>query len=280
MLLLLIFVILCILQRLIFKVCSMRLNHQTGPIFIASWVLIGLVVTWPIFGDLFTKEVGKLFVQPYLLLLIAGKGMLLWVLFHDQLSLAEKSLSAQSYYAPTGLGAVAVCNSFLGEELSALQWTSALGLCFLGIVFSFHGHLQELGTREKRLYFKLIFVMILSAVLDQAILIQTNWFILLMLSSAILLVFCLFKTRDREVWKNAIFNKLAILTGAVFAARELLKFYMMVSIYPMSVVLSAQVAAIPIVLILSSVIWKERTWQEQLLWGTGSLIFFSLLGFE
>ena len=277
MLLLALFILLSILQPLAFKVTSVRLNKQTGPIFLSVWTFFGLFCTWNIFGNLLVQEMVRVIHTPYLVILLLCKGSLLWLLFHDSLSLAEKSLSAHSYYLPTALGAIAIGNSFLGEHLNWWEWIAAIGLCFAGILFSLRGHLQELSLKEKLLYFKLVLLSIATGLLDQAILIQTNWYVLLSITNFILLIFCAVRTRDFQIWKSALSHKMAIITGIVFTSRELLKFYMMVSILPMSVVLSAQVAVIPVVLVLSALIWNERSWKEQTVWGLVSLSFLFIL---
>lgn len=93
------------------------------------------------------------------------------------------------------------------------------------------------------------------------------WYFLLLTTNLLMLIISLLRRVSLDVWKSAFFKKEAIFAGSIFSAGELLKFYLMVSILPMTVVISAQVAIIPIILVLSAVIWGERGWKEQLIWG-------------
>lgn len=272
-------VVLTISSSIAYKVASSRLDHNTAPIYTSLWVIIGLLLVFPAFKQLFFDGLITIKVAPFLLLLLLAKGIFLWALFYNRLILTEKSLSAGIYFLPTALGFIAVINSFLGEQLKTLEWVVALGLCFLGGAFALRGHLQELGFQGRILFFKLVAISIVLATLDQLILTETNWYILLLITNIFMLGVCFVRKLSIETWRSALLRKEAFLAGSVFSVGELFKFYLMVSILPMSVVISAQVATIPVVLILSALIWGERSWKEQFLWGilsTGLLLLLFL----
>lgn len=248
----------------------MALDYESGPIFTSVWVLMGLLFVSPFYGDLLLQSWGD-FKSDYMLwVLLILKGGFLWMLFYNGQVLTRQSLSAAKFFLPTALGFIAIINYFLGEVLTSKEWVAALGLCGLGVVFSFRGHVQELGIEGRFLFYKLVVISIIAASLDFFILSETNWYVLLLTTNIFMLFVCLLRKIKRDVWKKALFRKEAVMAGSVFSAGELLKFYLMVSILPMTVVISAQVAVIPVVLILSSVIWGERGWKEQLLWGVCS----------
>jgi len=274
-LLLLVFVCLALARPLLYKKVSMALDHESGPIFTSVWVVIGLLVVFPWYGHLLTETIGDM--PAYLWGLLVLKGVFLWLLFYNGQALTRQSLSAAKFFLPTALGVIAIINVFLGETLEVQEWVAAFGLCVLGIVFSLRGHLQDLERSGKFLFYKLVCISILSASLDFIILKEVNWYVLLFTTNIFTFAVCVLRRNSLSLWKGALFRKEAVLAGSVFSIGELLKFYLMVSILPMTVVISAQVSIIPVVLILSALLWGERGWKEQLLWGVLSASLLLLL---
>lgn len=157
------------------------------------------------------------------------------------------------------------------------EWVSVAGLCSLGFVFYFRGHLQEVPGETRKIYLLLVALTVIMLICDHYIIKQSNWFVYLFYSNAALLVFCLLKRKGRAVWRSALMTWPAIAAGVTFAVFEIVKFYPMVTYIPVAVMTSVQFSVIPLVLISSALLWKERTWQEQLVWGGFSLFFFALL---
>lgn len=245
----------------------MVLDHDSGPIFTGLWVVIALLLVYPFYGDLLRQGIENIIGDYSLILLLIFKGCVLWILFYNAQVLTEKSLSATKFSLPVALGFIAIVNSFLGESLEIKEWIAAFSLCALGIIFSLRGHLQELGISGRILFFKLVLISIVAATLDFLILSETNWYVLLLVTNITMIFISAVRGTSINIWKSALFRKEAIFAGSVFSIVELVKFYLMVSILPMTVVISAQVAIIPIILVLSAVIWGERGWKEQLIWG-------------
>ncbi len=270
-------VLLSILASVFYKRASLTLNHQTAPIFTPLWVLLGTIVAFPFYGELLLTGLEDLKQYVFILFLCILKGVFMWWGVLKNQNLIEKSLSASSFIFPLSLGLIAIFNSFLGEDLAVKEWIAVLGLCVIAFSFFMYGHMRELSFHGKGLFIKLVMLTIILAVIDQIILTHTNWFLLLILSNMTMLVTGLVASRCFNIWKAAFLNIGSVLAGGTFAVSEMLKFYLMVSILPMSVVLSAQASTIPIVLVLSALIWGERGWKEQALWGLLSMGFLLLL---
>ena len=250
------------------KVCSVTLNHKTAPIFLSSWTLIGMLVMWPTHGYLFHQGLQKLSVAPHLFLLIVLKGIALYFLFVISQGLMQVSLSSRHYVTPLSVGLIAIINSFLGETLTPGQWMAALGLCLLSAVFFFKGHLADIGKSGRIAYGQLVALAVVLAAFDHVLTRDANWFTLLFISNITLLITSLvLHGKDRNLLHAAAFSKSAILAGIFYAATELTKFYQQVTINPVSVVITVQAMTKPLILVLSALIWKERTVKEQLLWG-------------
>lgn len=265
--------ILTIAHLVTLKVCSLKLDHRTAPLFVSGWVLVGLAITYPSFSHLVVEGFEKFKAAPYLLGLALLKGVLLYYLFIFSQDLMKVSLSSRHYVTPLSVGLIAVVNSFLGEDLTGAQWARALGLCALSAAFFAYGHLADIGKSGRLAYLRLVLLSVVLAALDQVVTKDVNWYSLLLVSNIVMFVMGIALNRKQiEILKAAAFHKSAILAGVVYAATELLKFYQQVSINPLSVVIITQAMTKPVILVLSAWVWKERTVKEQLVWGLLALL--------
>ena len=250
------------------KVCSVTLDHRTAPLFISGWTLLGLLGAAPFFGHLWTEGQEIFIAHPMLLILAMAKGMLLYLLFVISQQLMQVSLSSRHYVTPLTIGFMAVINSFLGENLTPQQWAGCLGLFALAVGFFFKGHLSELSRPSRLAYGKLVALGVTLGVMDHFLTGKTNWFSLLLVSNITLFVFSLaLNYRNVPLLKAAFMHKSAAIAGMFYMAAELIKFYQQVSINPVSVVVTVQALTKPVILMLSALIWHERTVREQLIWG-------------
>lgn len=251
------------------KVCSVRLDHRTAPVFISIWTLFGLLCVSPFFGHLWPEGWQKFTASPVLLALALFKGALLYLLFVVSQELMQMSLSSRHYVTPLAVGLIAISNAFLGENLTAGQWTAALGLCALSAAFFLKGHLSDLSLRGRLAYVKLVGISVVLSSLDHVLTRDVNWFALLLVSNAVLLSVSLaLNIKNIALLKTALLHKSAALAGLFYMATELVKFYQQVSINPVTAVVTVQAMTKPVILILAALIWKERTVREQLVWGT------------
>lgn len=250
------------------KVCSVALDHKTAPLFISGWTLLGLLCVSPFYGHLLGEGMEKYADKPWLFALSALKGGLLYLLFVISQELMKVSLSSRHYVTPLAIGLMAVINYFLGEELKPNQMVAVGGLFLLSLGFFLRGHLSDMDRAGKLAYAKLVALSVFMSALDHVLTRDTNWFTLLLVSNVVLLALSLALNRkNAQVLKAAAFHRAAVLAGVFYAATELVKFYQQVRINPVSVVVTAQAMTKPVILVLSALIWKERTVKEQLLWG-------------
>lgn len=254
------------------KLCSVRLDHRTAPIFFSVWTLIGLLGSWPLFGHLLLPGLEKMTADPWLLALTMGKGALLYYVFFVSQRLMKVSLSSRHYVTPLAVGLVLLFNYFLGEQLEPKQWMAALGLCALSAAFFFKGHLADLDRRSRIDYFLLVALSAPLASADHYLIRHINWYAVLLVSNIVLLALALLVNRsNKAVLRDALLHKTAALAGIFYMAAELVKFYQQVSINPVTTVVTVQAATKPVILILSALIWNERTVREQMIWGVLAL---------
>lgn len=255
------------------KVCSVALDHRTAPLYIGGWTLMGLALVSPLYGHLALEGWDIFMAEPLLLALAAFKGGLMFILLMTSQALMKESLSSRHYVTPLSIGLIAGVNYFLGEQLSWAQWVSALGLCALSATFFFKGHLSELSKQGRKAYIQLVGISVVLSAIDHTALHRVNWYALLLVGNIVLISLALGMNRARgDVLKSALLHRSAMLAGACYAATELVKFYQMVGINPVTAVVTAQAATKPVILALSAIIWKERTLREQLVWGLAAFL--------
>jgi hypothetical protein len=255
------------------KLCSAKIDHRATPLFISGWILLGLLAVSPFYGHLLMENLPVFAANPALLGLCALKGFLMCLLLVTSQELMRESLSSRHYVTPLSVGLIAVTNYFLGEHLTGQQWISALGLSALSAGFFFKGHLSDLSRNGKIAYAKLVALSVALSAIDQTALKSLNWFSLLLVTNVVLLAWALAINRGRkEVLKDALLHKSAALAGAVYAATEIVKFYQQVSINPVTAVITVQAVTKPVILVLSALVWKERTVKEQLAWGLSAFV--------
>ncbi|HYD18798.1 MAG TPA: hypothetical protein VEF76_10005 [Patescibacteria group bacterium] len=264
---------LTILHLITLKICSVKLDHRTAPLFISVWTLLGLAAVYPLYGGLLAEGVESYAAKPWLLALTIGKGGLLCYLFVLSQELMKVSLSSRHYVTPMAIGLVTISNGLLGERLMPHEMFAAFGLCALACAFFFKGHLSELDRRGRLSYAKLVLISAALSTLDHVLTKDTNWYTLLAVSYAVVFVAAvIWNARSPANFRAALLGWQAALAGIAYAATELVKFYQQVAINPVTVVVIVQALTKPVILVLSAVIWKERTVKEQLVWGAAAFL--------
>ncbi len=259
---------LTILHLVTLKVCSVTLDHRTAPLFISVWTLAGLAAASPLFGHLWVEGWGKFMANPAILGLTILKGGLLCYLFVLSQELMKVSLSSRHYVTPMAVGIMTVSNSFFGERLMPHELFVGFALCALAVTFFLKGHLSELDRRGRLAYAKLVLISAGLSTLDQVITRESNWYALLTVSYIVVFVMAVvWNFRTPANFRAAMLTRNAALAGILYAATELVKFYQQVTINPVTVVVITQALTKPVILVLSALIWKERTVKEQLVWG-------------
>lgn len=250
------------------KVCSLALDHKTAPLFIAGWTLLGLLAVTPLYGGLFAEGWAKMTADPRLLFFAVLKGVALCYLFIVSQSLMQVSLSSRHYVTPLSIGLVTLGNALFGEALSFWQLFSSLGLCLLAAGFFLFGHMADLPARSRLDYARLTLTSAAIAVIDHVLTKDTNWFVLAVVSYSVLFVAGIaWNLRHFANFRQAALHRAAIVAGIFYASTEIVKDYQQVAINPVTVVITVQAMTKPVILVLSALLWKERTMKEQLAWG-------------
>jgi hypothetical protein len=265
------FFLLAVFNPLFAKVTSHQLDPDAAPIYISVWTFLGLAITYPFFGELLVPfELARS--SPIVFLFAALKGPLLWLTAVIHQKVRKESLSTSHFALPVGLALIVLGNAALGETLHLITFLSAIALSLVGVLFvsSGPGKVLSSGGRVKFIY--LVLMLVVLGMIDRFVLAGSNWYLFLCVSNFTLLVTALLLTKAQSTWISSFTNRAGVACGLTFVLYELIKFYPMVTKIPVSVITSVEVSTIPVVLILSSVIWKEGTVRSQLIWGITSLV--------
>ncbi len=272
-LLLLLLFLLTVGHLVTLKICSLKLDHRTAPLFIGGWTLAGLALVYPLYADLLTEGLQKFEANPVLPALAALKGALLCYLFIVSQELMKVSLSSRHYVTPLSLGLITIGNAAFGETLKPQEWFSSIGLCLLAVGFFLKGHLSDLTPRDRLSYTKLVGISAGISIIDHIITQDANWYVLSIAAYAVVfLVAIAWNFRTLDNFRAAALTRPAILAGIFYAATELVKAYQQVTINPVTVVVTVQAMTKPVILVLSAYLWKERTVREQLAWGAAAFV--------
>lgn len=266
------YIVLLIFNKLAMKWASHVLDHKTTTIFIPTWVLIGLLASYPVFENEVQQAFVSLQSTPEVAIWVILKGTFFYYYLQIIQKLRQQSLSSAHYAGPIGISLSAVGAYFLGESLSFYQWVAMLLLGISGVVFMYKGHLNDIDPTGRQLFLKVVLLSAVLIMIDHSGVQASHWYVYLLFSSMATLFIALLKIRSKHVWSKALFNKTAVITGIVFVLHELVKYYQMVTITPASVLNAAGLSAGPIIMVLSAIIWKERTVKEQFLWGLWAML--------
>lgn len=274
---------LSIIRSVIAKHASHAIDHKIVPVAMALWMLLGLAITWPVYGYLAVSDISKtlsllglvtLFVLP---LVKAALMIALGILMQK---VSQKSLSSSTYTLLGRTGLIALGNAVLGERLPLEQWLIVMFIFATAIVFYFKGHISTQTTATKNQWLLVIVIFALLGVIDYFVLIHTSWFTYLLASNlAVVGLFCLWKSpfKNLILWKNVVTHPLAFLVGASFLFYEFVKFYQMDTYNTVTLTAVVEASTIPVVMALSAKKWQEGGVVQQLMWGVpaaGLLIIF------
>jgi hypothetical protein len=266
-----VFFLLAVFNPLFAKVTAHQLDPDAAPIYISVWTFLGLAITYPFFAELLVPiELARS--APIVFLFAVLKGPLLWLAAVIHQKVRRESLSTSHYALPVGLALIVLGNAALGETLHGITFLSAIALSLLGVLFVSSGPGKVLSSRGRIKFIYLVLLLVLLGMIDRFVLAGSNWYLLLCVSNLTLLITALLFTKAKSTWVSSFTNRAGIACGLTFVLYELIKFYPMVTKIPVSVITSVEVSTIPVVLILSSIVWKEGTVRSQLVWGLTSLV--------
>ena len=194
------------------------------------------------------------------------KGMFLYFSVKLAALVSKGSNSTGAFMGFIGLGIAALINSeLLGENLTWLQLISCVGMGILGLIFFLRGAAKELNAKTKKLAVLFMLSIVGCITTDRFTMQYTGWYEYSFVSNFAFFIITLFTIRSVKPLQTFSFPLMWII-GLLVTVRELAIFYGYqftgVSVGAVFINIS-----VPIIMVMSSVIYKERTPKEQLIFG-------------
>lgn len=256
-----------IARPFLYKPCAKYFPAELSAAFTSAWLVVGLIVTFPIFGDLLLGKFHSIITSPYLILSLI-KGILLWFMIKLQQIINKDSTSSSVFFGfvAMALGSM-VNNIFFSEGLSWPQLLCIYALGALGLTFILFGDARRLPLKEK-IYFVIIILLGASfSVFDHVAIPKIGWYPHLFFSSVFMFIACLIYGISQKDYHNIFCNKNVVIAGIVYTVSEFLIIYASINLLPVSFVAVFMRIAAPVVMIISALKYKEQTWKNQLFFG-------------
>ena len=185
------------------------------------------------------------------------------------LDVRRDSNSAAMFIGFIAPGIAAPLNvGFLGEGLSAVQLISCIAIGLLGAVFFMKGAASELSPSGKKAFAIALFWLSIILISNQAIIERTNWYMNGVFAYTSYLVVALFMIgRAKLPLAPNLKQPILWYCGAVYAMLLWLTLYSSDRVLGVSITQIFQNLSVPVIMLLSHYIYRERTAREQLIFG-------------
>ena len=165
-----------IARPFLYKPCTKYFPAELLAAFTSTWLIVGLVVTFPVFGNLLIDKFYITMTSPYLFLSVI-KGILLWFMIKLQQVINKDSTSSSVFFGfmAMALGSM-VNNVFFSEGLLWSQLLCIYALGVLGLVFVLRGDAKRLSLKGKIDFVVIIFLGAAFSVFDHVAIPKIGWF--------------------------------------------------------------------------------------------------------
>lgn len=257
----------------LYKPCVKYFPAELSATYTSVWLLVGLAISWPFLGHLFTDNFTKITTSPYIWLSIL-KGILLWAMIKFQQVVNKESTSSSVFFGfvAMALGSL-VNNLFFKEGLALFQIICIYALGVLGIIFILRGDAGRLSLTGKIDFILIILIGATFSVFDHLAIPQVGWYAHIFFSSVFMYLACVVKGISKQDYRNIFCNYQVVIAGIVYSVSEFLIIYASVNLMPVSFVAVFMRMAAPIVMLISAVMYREQSIKNQLTFGGLALLF-------
>ena len=248
----------------LYKPAAKYFPPKMSSAFTSTWVLVAIVLTFPLLGHLLKDNWHKLMFSPFSLISIY-KGATLFYLIKFQQIVNKESTSSSVFlgFIALALGALAN-NVFFGEGLGTVKVCAILGFGVLGAVFFIKGDAKRLSKKGKAAFAVVTLIMASYTISDHLAIPQIGWYPHLFISAFFMFLVSLLHGISKEDFKNMFVNKSIAVAGIVYAASEFLVIYASINVLPVSIVAVFLRLSVPVVMIYSAIRYHEQSLKNQL----------------
>ncbi|MFT7144779.1 MAG: hypothetical protein ACI9TY_001119 [Alphaproteobacteria bacterium] len=235
---------------------------------IGGWMLIVSMLLYPVFEAEASWAFSVIIASPFLLFIGLLKGAGFWVMSYAGQTLRKTSNSSASFFGFICIGLIALGNAVFGENLSVMQWVSVAILTLTGLLFTIKGHLNTQSRRVQSMFLLMVFMGCMFGMIDHYFISHVNWYGLLFLTGAgMTTVSLLSRGVGFKHVKSCVFNRRTMKIGMMMAVSEVMILSIMVTHLPVTLAWVAMTLTGPVIMVISSLLWGEGRWQDQLLIG-------------
>ena len=264
--------LLMVIKPFLYKPAAKYFPAELSAAFTASWLMVGLLLTFPMLGHLYYDNAWQITASPYFLISLL-KGVLLWYMITFQQKINKTSTSSSVFFGFISLALASLINNlFFKEGLALYQLLCICGLGLLGIMFVLRGD-AKLLSRKGQLDFGLIIILGATfSVMDHVAIPKVGWYAHLLFSSVTMFVACLLYGISKQDYYKIFKNKSVVAAGVVYTIAEFLVIYASINVLPVSFVSVFMRMAAPVTMIISAVIYGEQSWKNQLAFGALAML--------
>ena len=249
----------------LYKPAAKYFPPKMSSAFTSSWLIVALLLTSPLLGHLFWDDWKNILSSPACLIAIY-KGASLFYLISLQQVVNKESTSSSVFLSFIALALGALANNlFFGEGLGIIKVLCILGFGVLGAAFLFKGDAKRLGLKAKAAFGIVTLIMASYTVSDHLAIPQIGWYPYLVLSSVFMFLTSLLHGISKQDFKNMVKNKSIAVAGIAYAVSEFFVIYASINILPVSIVAVFLRLSVPVVMIYSSIRYKEQSLKNQLI---------------
>ncbi len=235
---------------------------------IGGWMLIVSLLIYPLFKDMADSAFASLAETPYLIALGLLKGFGFWGMNFAGQTVRKTSNSSAGFYSFICIGLIAIGNSIFGEELSVFQWGSVVVLTLTGLYFTFRGHLNTQPFFIQLMFMAMVSIGCMFGMIDHYFLTHANWYGLLLLTGVgMTFSSCVLGRMPLRGVARCVLGRQTMCIGILLAFSEVMILSILVTHLPVTLAWVAMALVGPVVMVISSLLWGEGRWQEQLLVG-------------
>ena len=261
-----------VLRPFLYKPAAVFFNLNISSLFTSIWLVVGLMVTFPLLGHLFTDNIADIIHSPYVWLSVI-KGICLWMAVKISQSINRESTSSSTFYLFGALALSSLINNLcFNEGLKIYQLLCIVCLGIVGFCFFIYGDAKRLSRKNKIAFLLAVMFWSFFNVEDHLAISHIGWYPHLLISSVVMFLACFLNKVTINDIKTVFKNKNIIVAGIFYSATEFLIIYSMINVMPVSFACLFMRMAIPIVMIVSAIRYKEQNIRNQLVLGLISLV--------
>lgn len=260
------------IRPFLYKPAAKHFPPELSATFTSLWLVVSLILTFPILGHLIIFNGKNALFSPYILLSIY-KGASLFYLISLQQSINKTSTSSSVFLSFIALAIGAIANNvFFNENLGFIKVVCIAGFGVLGCLFLQKGDAKRLSYKEKIFFIITTLIMASYTVSDHLAIPQVGWYAHLLVSSVVMFLVCLFYGVSKANIKTIFTNKFIIIAGVFYSISEFFVIYASINILPVSIVAVFLRLSVPVVMVMSAIKYKEQSLKSQLTFGIIAII--------